>query len=71
MILYSVRVTGGFVAAVVLLYLREIPESQEKYALVLLGALISEFRNVGSYWAGSTASSQSKDATIAEVETKP
>ena len=38
--------------------------SQRDIALILLGALISEFRSVGSFWTGSTASSQGKDATI-------
>lgn len=69
-IIYSVLVSAAFVADCVLLYLAEIPASQEKYALILLGALIASFKDVGSYWTGSTASSQSKDATIANIADK-
>ena len=48
-------------------------QTQRDYALVLMGALIASFKDVGSYWTGSTASSQSKDATIAQMtgQTKP
>lgn len=44
--------------------------SQKDIALVLLGALISEMKGVGSFWTGSTNSSQSKDQTIAELSKK-
>jgi hypothetical protein len=70
-IIYSVLVATAFMTDCALLYFREIPESQEKYALILLGALIGEFRNVGAYWTGSTASSQAKDATIADIAKGP
>ena len=72
-ILYCALVTVSFGATVILLYIREIPQTQRDYALVLLGALIASFKDVGSYWTGSTASSQSKDATIAQMtgQTKP
>ena len=72
-ILYCTLVTVSFGATVILLYISEIPQTQRDYALVLLGALIASFKDVGSYWTGSTASSQSKDATIAQMmgQTKP
>ena len=64
-IMYCTLVTLAFGITVFLLYFKEIPQTQRDYALVLLGALIASFKDVGSYWTGSTASSQSKDATIA------
>jgi glucose dehydrogenase len=64
-ITYCTLVTLAFGVTVFLLYFREIPQTQRDYALVLLGALIASFKDVGSYWTGSTASSQTKDATIA------
>lgn len=70
-IAYSVLVAGAFSALCVLLYLKEIPASQKDYAMILLGALIASFKDVGSYWTGSTAGSQSKDATIAQLATQP
>jgi hypothetical protein len=69
-VLHSTIITTAFSATCLALYYREIPISQRDIALVLLGALISEMKGVGSYWTGSTASSQSKDATIANIATK-
>lgn len=66
-VMYCTLVTLAFGVTVFLLYFKEIPTTQRDYALVLLGALIASFKDVGSYWTGSTASSQSKDATIAQI----
>lgn len=70
-IIYVSMVVIAFFTTVVFLYIGEIKGSQEKFALIVLGALIAEFRGVGSYLTGSTASSQSKDATIAQMATQP
>lgn len=70
-IIHTSVVTLAFFSTVIFLYTGEIPASQEKYALIVLGALIAEFRGVGSYLTGSTASSTSKDATIAQMATTP
>lgn len=70
-IVYTSITTLGFVAAVMAVYFVEIPATQRDYALILLGALISGFRDVGSYFTGSTASSQQKDATIQDLSKKP
>lgn len=66
-IIYTVFIVSAFVMDCAFLYLVEIPPSQEKYAILLLGALISEVARAGSYWTGSTASSQGKDNTIATI----
>lgn len=70
-LIYVSAVVIAFFTTLVLLWLGEIKESQEKYALIILGALIAEFRGVGSFLTGSTASSQAKDATIAQLATAP
>ena len=69
--IYCSVVTFGFIAQCVMLYLREIPTSQRDIALIVVGALIASFKDVGNYFTGSTASSQSKDATIAQIATAP
>ena len=55
-ILYCTLVTVSFGATVILLYISKIPQTQRDCALVLLGALIASFKDVGSYWTGSTVS---------------
>lgn len=64
---YCIVVTVGFIAMCALLYLREIPASQKDIALVLLGALIASFKDVGSFFTGSTMSSQAKHAIIGDI----
>lgn len=68
--IYCTVVTVGFVGQCVMLYLREIPSSQRDIALILVGALIASFKDVGNYFTGSTASSRQKDDTIAEIAKK-
>lgn len=68
--IYCVIVTLAFFTVVILLYLKEIPPSQKDIALVILGALIASFKDVGNYFTGSTASSRQKDDTIAEIAKK-
>lgn len=68
-IVHGTIVTAAFSGACLALYFKEIPPGQKDIALILLGALISEFRSVGSFWTGSTVSSQGKDATIAQIAT--
>lgn len=70
-IIHGTIVTTAFAGACLALYFKEIPTGQKDIALILLGALISEFRSVGSYWTGSTISSQSKDDTIREMANNP
>lgn len=69
--IYCTVVTVGFVAQCLMLYLQEIPPSQRDFALFLMGALVASFKDVGNYFTGSTASSQAKDATIAQMATTP
>lgn len=66
-IAYSVLVVVGFFGVCALLYLKEIPASQKDIALILFGGLMASFKDIGSYFTGSTASSQAKDATIAQL----
>ena len=68
-ILYSTVVTVGFVLVCLALYFLEIPASQKDIALILFGGLLVAFKDVGSFWTGSTSSSQKKDATIAQTAT--
>lgn len=68
-IIYTAFIVGAFGLDCALLYLVEIPPTQQQYAILLLGALISEVARAGSYWTGSTASSQGKDTTIAQIAT--
>ena len=65
--IYCIIVTVGFVGMCVMLYLHEIPASQKDIALVLLGALIASFKDVGSFFTGSTMSSQAKDKVIGDI----
>ncbi len=67
---YCILVTVGFVAMCAMLYLHEIPTSQKDIALVLLGALIASFKDVGNFFTGSTMSSQAKDTIIGDIATK-
>lgn len=69
-VLWSTLIAVSFGGTCLALYFKEIPVSQKDIALVLLGALISEMKGVGSFWTGSTNSSQSKDQTIAELSKK-
>ena len=68
-VIHSTIITTAFSGTCLALYYKEIPLTQRDIALVLLGALISEMKGVGSYWTGSTASSGTKDATIADMAT--
>ena len=68
--IYCTVVTIGFIAQCLMLYLQEIPVSQRDFALFLMGALVASFKDVGNYFTGSTASSQRKDETIAEIAKK-
>lgn len=69
-VVHSTIITSAFAATCLALYYKEIPVTQRDFAMVLLGALISEMKGVGSFWTGSTASSQAKDETIAEMAKK-
>lgn len=69
--IYCTVVTVGFIGQCVMLYLREIPASQRDIALIVVGALIASFKDVGNYFTGSTASSTAKDQTIAQIATTP
>ncbi len=68
---YCIIVTLGFIAQCVMLYLHEIPTTQRDIALIVIGALIASFKDVGNYFTGSTAGSQRKDDTIAELAKGP
>lgn len=52
------------------LYNREIPYSQKELGFVLMGGLLVAFKDVVQFWTGSTASTQAKDQTIAEMTKK-
>lgn len=64
---YCIVVTVAFCVMCALLYLHEIPSSQKDIALVLIGALIASFKDVGNFFTGSTMSSQAKDTIIGQI----
>ena len=68
-IAYSVIVTTTFSLVCLALYFREVISTQKDIALVLFGGLLVAFKDVGSYWTGSSSSSASKDKTIADIAT--
>jgi hypothetical protein len=68
-IVYTTLVTLIFGGVCFALYRYEIIGSQRDIALMLFGALVVCFKDCGAFWTGSTASSQGKDATIAQIAT--
>jgi len=61
----SVLVVAGFMAVLLALFWRALPENQ--VVLVMIGALASEFRGVTAYWLGSSIGSKDKDAMLATL----
>jgi hypothetical protein len=61
----------GFFGAIALLNLYEMPLSSKDALLILLGALAGQFKDVGSYFFGSSKSSADKtDMMSKRDETK-
>ncbi|MFN4018038.1 MAG: hypothetical protein ACK4JB_22055 [Reyranella sp.] len=63
--LVSVIITVGFFVMLYLVINREIPESSQRLADILLGSLGASFVSVVSYWVGSSAGSAQKTAALA------
>lgn len=61
----SVLIVAGFLALVFGVMFRTVPDGQATF--MLFGALATAFGQVTSYWLGSSASSKSKDVTIADA----
>lgn len=68
-IIYCTIVTLSFSFSVAALYVPwlSIRADMRDIALVLIGALIASFKDVGNFFTGSTASSQKKDEQIATM----
>ncbi|MFM9974523.1 MAG: hypothetical protein ACKVON_08120 [Beijerinckiaceae bacterium] len=65
----SVIIVIAFAAVLLALFFKALPDNQ--VALLMIGALVSEFRGVTSYWLGSSRGSQEKDATIRAMSQNP
>jgi hypothetical protein len=61
----SVLIVCGFLALVFGVMFKAVPDGQATF--MLFGALATAFGQVTSYWLGSSASSKSKDVTIADA----
>lgn len=57
-------IVAGFFGAIVMLGLVEMPLNSKDALLILLGALTSQFKDVGSYFFGSSKSSADKTEMI-------
>lgn len=66
-VIYCTLVTMAFFACLAFIFIMKVDGAQEKYLLIMLGALIASFKDVGNYFTGSTMSSQSKDETISTM----
>ncbi len=63
----SVLIVLGFIALVIALVFKQVPDSQA--VLILFGALSSAFGSVVTYWLGSSASSAHKDGILKQIVT--
>lgn len=66
-VIYCTLVTLAFFTCLFLIFVIKVDGAQEKYVLIMIGALIASFKDVGNYFTGSTMSSQSKDDTISTM----
>jgi len=60
----------GFFGAIIMLGLIEMPLNSKDALLILLGALTSQFKDVGSYFFGSSKSSADKSEQMAKDSMK-
>ena len=61
----------GFFGSIVLLGLFEMPQGSKDALLILLGALTSQFKDVGSYFFGSSKSSADKNELLKSKPEQP
>jgi hypothetical protein len=54
----------GFFGSIALLAVLEMPQGSKDAMLILLGALTSQFKDVGSYFFGSSKSSADKNEML-------
>lgn len=66
-IIYTSITTIFFGAVCIALFFFEIPQGMMTIASILFGALVVCYKDSGSFWTGSTAGSQGKDAALAET----
>jgi len=66
-VIYCTLVTLAFFTCLGFIFIVKVDGTQEKYLLIMLGALIASFKDVGNYFTGSTMSSQAKDETISTM----
>jgi len=69
-VIYCTLVTISFFACLYMIFVVKIEGEQEKYLLIMLGALITSFKDVGNYFTGSTVSSQKQQDQIATMANK-
>lgn len=69
-VVYCTLVTLAFFACLYMIFVIKIEGEQEKYLLIMLGALITSFKDVGNYFTGSTVSSQKQQEQIATMAAK-
>ena len=63
----AVAITIGFFAVLLVLMFAPVNEAMKDPLLLMLGALISSFTQIVSYYFGTTSSSAKKDDTITEL----
>lgn len=68
-IIYTTITTMFFGTICIAIFVYEIPASMQTIGSILIGALVVCYKDSGSFWTGSTASSQGKDAAIADMAT--
>ena len=68
-LLLSAVITLGFFGTVAMLLFASTPPDHRDVLLVLIGALVANYKDVISFYFSTSASSQAKDATIRELAT--
>jgi hypothetical protein len=63
----AVAVTLGFFVVLLVLMFAPVNQAMKDPLLLMLGALISSFTSIVSYYFGTTSSSAKKDETITEL----
>ncbi len=66
-IIYTTITTLFFGSVCVAIFFLEIPQGMQTIASILFGALVVCFKDCGSFWTGSTASSQASTAAIVKA----
>lgn len=64
-------VVGAFIVVIFLLVFVPIPEASKDVLFTLLGALVVQFKDVYSFWFGSSKSSAEKTELLTKKEEAP